>query len=143
MASEDTLIGNEFKMQLGSMTSPPEFADFCAVYDPGSIGETKSTVDVTTLCDNVKTNRAGIADGASFDLACNFIPGDAQVQAIYASYQANQNRTFRLAEKSAPTTEFFEFTATILSWTLKTPIGDKATVTFGVKVSGAIDWVHA
>jgi hypothetical protein len=143
MSSEDTLLGNEFKMQLGSTASPPLFADFCAVYDPGKIGESKSTVDVTTLCDDAKTNRSGIADGASFDLGCNYIPGDAQVQALYASYQASENRTFRLAQKSAPTTEFFEFNATILSWELGAPIGDKATVTFGLKVSGSIDWVHA
>src|ERR671912_259423 len=63
MASEDTLIGNDFKVMLGDGNSPEVFADLCAAFDFGSVGEEKSLIDVTSYCDDGRTYRNGLAEG--------------------------------------------------------------------------------
>jgi hypothetical protein len=142
MASEDALIGNDFVVQLGSTASPPVFADMCAAFDFGSVGEEKPLVDVTAYCDDGRTYRNGLADGVEIPLQMNFIPGDAQTQSLFDSYQANEIRAFRIARKNTSPDEYFEFNATIRAWNVTGPIGERAVLSFTVKISGAVTWVH-
>lgn len=143
MSSEDTLIGNEFKFQVGNGASPEVFANFCAVIDPGAIGEDKPLIDVTSLCDAARTYRGGLADGASIPLKCNFIQGDSATRSMYTKYKANTVGAFRLTLDDTSPEEFFEFNAVITGWSLGVPSGDKASVTFTLKVTGEITWVYA
>lgn len=142
MSSEDTKLGNNFKFQVGNGASPEVFANFCAVIDVGAIGEEKPLVDVTALCDAARKYRGGLADGVEIPLQCNFIQGDAAIRAMYTQYQANTVRTFRLTIDDTSPEEYFEFSAIVRAWNLGVPIGDKASVTFTMKISGAITWVY-
>lgn len=143
MASEDTLIGNEFKFQVGNGADPTEvFSNFCAVVDPGAIGEEKPQIDVTALCDEARTYRGGLADGASIPLKCNFIQGDAATHSLYDKYQTNAIGHFRLMLDDTSPEEYFSFSAAVLGWSLAVPVGDKASITFTLKISGAVTWVH-
>lgn len=142
MASEDALIGNDFVVQLGNTDSPPVFADLCAAFDFGSVGEEKPLVDVTVYCDESRAYRNGLADGVELPMQFNFIPGDAQVQSLYDSYQADEIRAFRIARKNASPEEYFEFNATIRAWNVTGPIGERAVLSFTIKISGAVTWVH-
>lgn len=139
--SADTRIGNEFKFQVGNGASPEVFADFCAVIDPGAIGEAKPLIDVTSLCDAARTYRGGLADGASIPLKCNFIQGDTAIRSMYTKYKANAQGHFRLTLDDTSPLEFFEFSAAITGWNLTVPSGAASTVTFTLKVSGEITWV--
>ena len=114
-ASSFTRIGNEFTFQIGA-GSPPTFSDFCAVVDTGSIGESKPQIDVTSLCDDARVYRAGLADGAQITLKCNYLSGDSVILALY---QAFKNHT-------------------ILGWNVTTPVGAKAEVAFVLKISGSV-----
>lgn len=140
MASEDTLLGNDLKFQIGTTDSPPVFSDFCAVVDTGSIGEEKPLVDVTSLCDAARTYRGGLADGVTIPLKCNFIKGDTATRDMYQAYKANEVRTFRLRLDTSGPAEYFEFHCIITAWNIATPVGDKASITFSLKVSGEILW---
>lgn len=143
MASEDTMIGNEFKFEVGNGAEPTEaFAPFCAVVDPGAIGEEKALIDVTSLCDAARTYRGGLADGASIPLKCNFIQGDVATRNMYQKYKNNETGHFRLTLDDTSPEEYFEFNAAITAWNLAVPSGDKASVTFTLKVSGGITWVY-
>lgn len=142
MASEDALIGNDFTVQLGDGNTPEVFSDLCAAFDFGSVGEEKPLVDVTSYCDDGRAYRNGLADGVEIPLQMNFIPGDTQTQSLYDSYQANEVRNFRIARKNASPEEFFAFTATIRAWNVTGPIGERAVLSFTVKISGAVTWVH-
>lgn len=144
MASEDTRLGNEFKFQVSVGGSSPEtFHDFCAVVDTGGIGEEKPLVDVTSLCDDARTYRGGLADGKEIPLKCNFIQGDATIRHLYELYQSNSVSKFRMSLDDTSPAEYFEFSAIIRAWELATPVGDKASVTFTLKISGVVDWVYA
>jgi hypothetical protein len=142
MASEDTLLGNDFAFQLGDGGSPEAFTDMCAAVDVSGIGAEKPLVDVTSLCDTARTYRNGLADGIEFPLVVNFQQGDAATRSVYANFRNDTVRTFRLRLKDTPG-EYFEFRAIVRGWTLTPPIGEKATMTFTLKVTGDIEWVQA
>ena len=141
MSSEDTLLGNDLVFQLGSTDSPPTFTDLCAAFDVGGVGEEKPLVDVTALCDLARTYRNGLPDGVEIPLQLNYIPGDAGIQALYQAYKADEVRTFRLAVKdSSPSDEYFEFNAIVRAWNVAPPIGERASLSFTLKISGEVLW---
>lgn len=143
MASVDTKIGNEFRFAiLNALVSPGEFLDFCAVIDPGSIGEEKPLIDVTALCDEGRVYRGGLRDGVEIPLIVNFIQGDAQIRQMYQLYQNNAQHMFRLYLPGVSPEEYFQFDAIVRAWNLGVPNGDKASMTFTLKVNGAVDWVY-
>jgi len=111
MASEDTLIGNDWVVQLGNGDSPPVFADLCAAFDFGSVGEEKPLVDVTSYCDEARAYRNGLADGVEIPLQNNFIPGDLQLVALYDAYKADELVDIRILRKDSSPEEYFQFQA--------------------------------
>lgn len=142
MSSEDTLIGNELRLQIGSQDSPPTFADFCAAGDVSGLGESKAQVEVTSLCDLARKFRGGLAEGAEVTITANLIQGDQQTRDLFNSYQDDEIVPFRLVMVDQSPEEFFAFSAAILGWTIAAPVGDKATMTFTAKISGGVDWVY-
>jgi hypothetical protein len=143
MGSEDTLIGNDWKVMLGDGQSPEEFADVCAAFDFGQVGEEKPLVDVTAYCDEARADRNGLADGVEIPLQCNFIPGDTQLRAIYDAYKADELVRIRVARKDQDSSpdEYFEFSSTVRAWNVSGPIGEKSVLTFTLKISGEVLWV--
>jgi hypothetical protein len=142
MASEDTLLGNDLRMQIGDGNSPEAFTDFCATSDVSGLGESKPQVDVTTLCDLARTFRGGLAEGAEVTLTANLIQGDEQTRDLFEAYGNDDVLTFRLAFQTGSPAEYFQFRAAILGWTVNPPVGDKATMVFTLKISGGVEWVY-
>jgi hypothetical protein len=144
MASEDTLIGNDWKVQLGDDASPPNYSDVCAAFDFGSVGEEKPLVDVTTYCDDARAYRNGLADGVEIPLQCNYIPGDATLQALSQAYKDDTIVPVRIIrkEEESPEGEFFAFNATVRAWNVTGPIGERSVLTFTLKISGEVTWVQ-
>lgn len=142
MASEDTLLGNELVLQVGDGDSPELFVDFCAASDVTGIGEQKPQVDVTTLCDLARKFRGGLPEGSEVTLTANLIQGDQQTRSLFQSYKTDEIVNFRLAIKDVSPDEYFMFSAAILGWAVNPPVGDKATMVFTLKISGAVEWVY-
>lgn len=141
MASEDTLIGNEFRFQVGNGASPEVFTDMCAVVEANGLGEESPLIDTTSMCDQARTYRRGLPDGLEIPLVANFIQGDTQIQGLYNDYKAKTPRNFRMVIADSSPEEYIEFTATIRGWNLGAPIGEKATMTFTLKATGEVNWV--
>lgn len=141
--SENTLLGNDIILQLGDGNSPEAFTDFCAIFDAGQIGETKPQVDVTGQCDLVRVFRGGLPEGAEFTVQANFIQGDAQTRDMYTRYKANENVSMRLNVLGSSPPEYFQLRAAILGWAVvKGANGERAAMTFTLKISGEIEWVY-
>lgn len=140
--SELSLIGNDFKVTLGDGATPEVFEDLCAAFDFGAIGEEKSLVDVTAYCDESRTYRNGLADGVEIPLQCNYIPGDTLLLELYQHYKTDTVPTFRILIKDSVPESYFEFAATVRAWNVTGPIGEKAVLTFTLKISGEVLWVQ-
>ena len=143
MASEDTLIGNEFRFQVGDGASPETFADMCAVIEANGIGEESPLIDTTALCDDARTYRRGLPDGLEIPLVVNFIQGDVQIQGLYNDYKAKTVRNFRMLIADSSPAEYVEFSAIIRAWNLGAPTGEKSSMTFTLKATGAVNWIFA
>lgn len=135
-------IGNDFKLQVGDGMSPEAFADLCAAFEVGELGEEKPLIDITTLCSTAREYRNGLADGIEIPLNCNFEPGDEQIRDLYADFKADTLRNFRVVTKDSPE-DAFEFAATVRAWRLGLPVGEKSSVTFTLKISGDVTWVQS
>jgi hypothetical protein len=142
MASEDTLIGNDWVVQLGNGDSPPVFSDLCAAFDFGSVGEEKPLVDVTSYCDDARAYRNGLADGVEIPLQNNFIPGDLQLVALYDAYKNDELVDIRIMRKDSSPDEYFQFAATVRAWNVTGPIGERSVLTYTLKISGEVLWVR-
>lgn len=141
MASEDTLLGNDFRFQVGDGGSPEAFSNMCAAIDIGGLGAEKPLVDVTAMCDTARAYRNGLADGAEIPLQVNFIPGDVATRSVYQNFRNDTVRTFRL-QLADDAAEYFEFRAIVRGWSIAPPIGEKASMTFTLKVSGDVIWYY-
>lgn len=146
MAGERVLLGNDFKVLLGDGDSPPDFVDMCATVDFGSVGEEKPLVDVTSYCDDARAYRNGLADGVEIPLQLNYISGDDTAKALYNAYKDDELVQIRIQKKDEPDVsptipEYFQFNATVRAWNVAGAIGERATLTFTLKVSGSVLWV--
>lgn len=147
MADEKVFLGSDFKVLLGSEESPTTFADMCAAVDFGSVGEEKPLVDITGYCNDARAYRNGLADGVEIPLQMNYISGDAQAKQLYAAYKSDDLVQIRIQAKDDPAVsptivdEYFEFLATVRAWNVAGPIGERAALTFTLKVSGEVLWV--
>ncbi len=141
MASEDTLIGNDFRFQIGNGASPEAFADMCAVAEANGIGEEAPLIDVTTVCDQARVQRRGLPDGLEIPLVVNFVQGDTQIQRLYLDFKQKVVRRFRMAIADVSPPEYVEFGAIIRGWNLGPPVGEKATMNFTLKAIGEVNWV--
>jgi hypothetical protein len=140
-----TKIGNDFTFQVGiggTSLDDATYHDFCAVFDAGTIGETKPLIDVTSLCDQARTYRSGLSDGASFTLKCNFLDGDYLEQEMYSAFKSHLVQAYRLKLDGISPEEHFEFNATITAWQVLVPVGAKAELNFTLKVTGPVTWVY-
>lgn len=142
MASEDTLIGNEFRFQIGNGASPETFSDMCAIVEANGLGEESPLIDTTALCDAARTYRRGLPDGLEIPLVANFIQGDGQIQQLYEDYKAKTVRNFRMVIADSSPEEYIEFSAIIRGWNLGAPSGEKATMTFTLKATGDVNWIY-
>jgi hypothetical protein len=148
MGSEDTLIGNDWKVQLGNDDSPIVWSDLCSAFDFGSIGEEKPLVDVSTYCDDARAYRNGLADGVEIPLQLNYIPGDELARQLYTAFKNDEIVNVRIVKKpeedDSPEEELeaFVFGATVRAWNVTGPIGDKSVLQYTLKVSGEVLWVQ-
>jgi hypothetical protein len=142
-SSEDTLIGNDFRFQVGDGNSPETFLDMCAVSEANDIGEEAPLIDTTTLCDLARTHRRGLPDGAQFPLVVNFIQGDTQSHDLYNAFKDKTRLNFRMTIANSSPAEYIGFTAIVLGWKLTSQSGEKASITYTLKVTGDVTWVFA
>lgn len=143
MASEDTLLGNDWVVQLGDGNSPQQFDNLCAAFDFSGVGEEKPLVDVTSYCDDARKYRNGLADGIEIPLQCNFVPGDPQLVQLYEASKNDELISLRLARKNTSPAEYFEFNAIVRAWNVAPPIGDRSVLSFTLKISGEVLWIRA
>lgn len=138
--AEETLIGNDLKFQIGDASSPPEFSDLCVAFDVGEVGEEKSLEDITTLCDNIRKYRNGLADGMEIPLQTNVEMQDADIRTLYAAYKDNTEVPFRLITKAPLPEDSFTFIAIVRGWRLASPVGTKGIFTFTLKITSEVLW---
>ena len=133
-------VGNVF-LHREKGGSPGEYERVCQVFGISGLGQTNDLIEATTFCSG--GNREwinGLADGSEITLECNYETGTtgAILGIMIADVQAKNQRKFIVSVDDGSPSQRFSFTAICLSWTLNPAVDDRNTISFGLKVSGAI-----
>jgi hypothetical protein len=132
-----------WKFRLGDTASPTDYDDVEEVYAISGLGKTNNLVDVTNFDSPTGTMEyiAGLADGAEITIECNRIPEASpatEQQNMIAAVDAQTNRLFQIAYQGVSPEETFNFEGVPLSWTVTPSPTERNTISFTVKISGAI-----
>lgn len=136
--ANDAFVGDIF-LERGDGASPEAYTRICQVFGISGLGESNELVEATTFCS--AGNReyiGGLADGEEMSIECNYEQGDVSLLAMIADVKAKIVRGFRVVAEGQSPAEVFSFDAVCMSWVLNPAVDDRNTITFGLKISGAV-----
>lgn len=138
----ESLIGNDLKVEyLDTTASPNAYTEIEAATDFGEFGEEKPILDITALASTAREYRNGLADGLEIPLSMNYTSDDADWTFLYNAYDSDTLVTFRIIDKTSSPEAGFSFNATIRGWRVNGPVGEKASASFTLKISGSVELV--
>ncbi|MEE4290116.1 MAG: phage tail tube protein [Cycloclasticus sp.] len=129
---------NGVTIKRGDGAGTEVFNLFPEVISMSGLGKTNPLVEVTNFDSTGKEYIAGLADGTEVTLEANYLPADTQQQGLIADVDAGLNRNFEIAITDGTTPKTYAVTFTCLSWVINPSYDDKNTISFTLKISGAI-----
>jgi len=124
----------------GDGRSPTEtFTLLGEVYSMSGLGKTNALLDVTNF-DSAGSREyiSGLADGQEITIECNYLPANAQQSGLVDDVDDKTNRNLEIEITDGVTTKTFAFAVTPLSWVVNPAEEDKNTISYTLKISGAI-----
>jgi predicted secreted protein len=123
----------------GDGGGPDVFTAIPEVISLSGMGKTNSLVDVTNFDSaGAKEYIAGLADGTEITVEANYLPADTQQQALIADVDAGLTRNIQVITDDGTTETTYDFAVVALSWVLNPSNDDRNTISFGLKITGAI-----
>lgn len=130
---------NGVTIKRGDGATPTEvFTLFPEVNSMSGLGKSNPLVEVTSFDSAGREYIAGLADGTEVTLEANYLPADTQQAGLIADVDAGLNRNFEIVMTDGTNTKTFSVTFTCLGWVINPSFDDKNTISFTLKVSGAI-----
>jgi hypothetical protein len=129
---------NGVTIKRGDGAGTEVFTLFPEVTSMSGLGKTNPLIEVTNFDSTGKEYIAGLADGTEVTLEANYLPADTQQQGLIADVDAGLNRNFEIAITDGTTPKTYAVTFTCLSWVINPSYDDKNTISFTLKISGAI-----
>ena len=131
------ISGTTFK--LGDGASPEVFTAIEEIISISGLGKTNPLIDATSLDSTAKEYIAGLSDGAEITLECNKVNTSSSQQANFKTAVNNgTNKNIQVVMTDGTTPETYSFAVIPLSWMNNPQVEDRNTVTFTMKITGAI-----
>ena len=120
--------------------SPDTFADLPEVIEISGFGQSNDPVEATHFGSNgVREYINGLSDGQEITITCNRLPDNTVQTNCIADVGNKIGRTWRITEADGRgNSETFTFHAVPMSWGIGPQVDDRATIAFGIKISGPI-----
>ena len=120
--------------------SPSAYAAVEEVISMSNLGKTNPLVDVTSFDSTAKEYIAGLADGVEITLECNYYPGATNQTVLKNNVDSGTNTNMQVLIDDGSTSPITTFTFTVvpLSWVITPQVEDRNTITFTLKITGAI-----
>lgn len=133
-------IGSQTLLKLGNGASPEIFTTIGEVVSIGPLAQVKELVEVTHLESTAKEFIGGLTDGQSIQVVCNYIPANAQQNALIIAAGSNTAaKNFKYVLPSGGGNMTFTFSALVLGASVgPTTPNEPTRVTFDLKVTGSI-----
>jgi predicted secreted protein len=129
---------NGVTIKRGDGAGTEVFTAISEVLSMSGLGKTNPLVEVTSFDSTGREYIAGLADGTEITLECNYLPADTQQQGLISDVDAGTIRNFQVVITDGTTPLTYSFAVTPLSWVINPSFEDKNTLTFTLKISGAI-----
>lgn len=108
------------------------------VISMSGLGLLNPLVEVTSFDSTVREYIAGLADGTEVTLEANYLPADTEQQGLITDVDAGDNRNFEILITDGVTPLTYSVTFACLGWVINPSYDDRNTITFTLKISGAI-----
>ena len=120
--------------------SPDTFTDLPEVIEISGFGQSNDLVEATHFGSNgVREFINGLSDGQEISITCNRLPDNSVQSNMIADVGIKTGRTYRIVEADGRgNTETYTFHGVPMSWGIGPQVDDRATVVFGLKISGPI-----
>lgn len=118
------------------------FVEIGEITDVDPPSPTRDTIDVTHLKSTIKEFIAGLMDGGSAVLSCNFIPDDAGQLAARSALESGQLRNFRFDFPTDLTPNRLTVKGILVGIPQKAATNSQVGSTINIKVSSIYEWVN-
>lgn len=119
--------------------SPLTYVDVPEVISISGIGATNDLVEATHYgSGGSREYIGGLSDGTEVTIECNYVANSAQQEAFIAGVAAKATGNFQVHVTAASPNAAFSFAAAYISWTVNPSVDDRDTITFVIKISGAV-----
>lgn len=110
------------------------------VYNVSGVGVTKEQIKVSSFdsVDNHEYIAAFLADGSEITVDCNLVLSEAQQTEMLSKVDNSENGNVRFTMTNGTATITFEFNAAFLGYVVTPSLEDRHTLSFTLKISGAI-----
>jgi hypothetical protein len=138
MTTSAIVGGFTFKRQHVS-GSPLTYVEVPEVISVSGIGATNDLVDATSFASaGSREYIGGLSDGQEVTIECNYVANSAQQEAFIAGVAAKETGNFQVVVTGASPNVTFTFAAAYISWSVNPSVDDRDTITFTIKISGAV-----
>jgi len=134
----DAFIGG-WTLKRGDGGGPEVFTTIPECFEISEVGKTNSLVDVTSFDSaGEREYKSGLADGSEISVQANLVLASTQQIALQTDVTNKVTRNFQLAVTDATTTKTLSFAATCLAWVYGPSVDGRNTISYTLKISGAI-----
>ena len=125
---------------LGDGAGTEVFTAVGEVYNVSGIGTTKEQIKVSSFdsTSNHEYIAAFLADGSEITVDCNLVLSETQQEAMLAKVDASENGNVQFKMDNGTEELTFAFNAAFLGYTITPALEDRHTLSFSLKISGAI-----
>jgi len=127
-------------VKIGDGAGTEVFSNLEKVTDVSGLGVTNSLIDVTSFDSNGSMEYIpGLADGETISVECNqVLDATVQLALIADVVGGTQSRNIEIVATDGVNTTTYSMAVVPLSYTANPSISDKNTLSFSLKISGAI-----
>jgi hypothetical protein len=119
--------------------SPLTYVEVPEVISISGLGVTNDLVDATHFGSaGSREYIAGLADGQEVTIECNYVANSAQQGAFMTGVEAKETGNFQILVSGSSPNETYTFAAVYISYGFNPSVDDRDTITFAIKISGAI-----
>ena len=128
-----------WQLKRGDGGAPEVFTLIPECFEISEVGATNTLVDVTSFdSGGSREYKSGLADGSEISVQANLVLSSTQQIALQTDVTNKATRNFQLVVTDSITTKTLSFAATCLAWVYGPSVDNRNTLTYTLKISGAI-----
>jgi hypothetical protein len=126
--------GTLLKIALGSPLAYETIAEISSFNGPGGSAQ---VIDVTDLSSTAKEKRMGLHDNGQLSFECNYLPGDAEHEALRDAKESGLIQSFQIAFTDNEDT-VWQFSGFVIGFAVSGAVDGVVKASVTIEISGSI-----